>query len=222
MKFKAVIFDLDDTLYEEFTFVKKGYELVARHLSPACGVSDEKLYKEMLVYYQSYGRQQLFDTMVRKYGINKPGLIQELLQQYREHKPSLRLYDDAVIVLRKLKAKGIKTGVITDGLKSVQLSKYQSLGLDEWIDQVIFTDDLGEGKAKPSLVPFQMMVEALGVIFQEACYIGDNPAKDFWGCNQLGMTTIRLKRGKHKDSVASSPWFSAHFTIERLDEVFLI
>ena len=49
-------------------------------------------------------------------------------------------------------------------------------------------------------------------------YVGDNPAKDFVNLIPLGMKTVRVLTGHHKDVVAR-PGFDAEITIPDLDQL---
>ena len=49
-------------------------------------------------------------------------------------------------------------------------------------------------------------------------YIGDNPAKDIIKLNKLGMPTVRVLTGVHKNAPAK-PGFDAKFTIQNLNEL---
>ena len=220
MKFKAVIFDLDDTLYDEFTFVKQGYAAVAKYLSAQVHVPSDVIVTQMLAYYKQQGREQLFDFIINKYQWS--GTVDVLLERYRAQQPSLVLYPDAAATLKQLKDQHVKVGVITDGLNTVQKSKYRSLGLPQWVDQVIFTDDLGPGQHKPSTTSFEMICERLNIAYKASCYVGDNPVKDFLPANQLGMTSVRLARGMHKDREPVDKAHAPLFTIHRLEEVFTL
>ncbi len=222
MRFKAVIFDLDDTLYDEFDFVKSGYKAVADYLSVKYNYAYSIILDNMLERYRTNGRDNLFDYILKKYNIQNNGIIKKLLGIYRSHTPSIRLYEDAVSVLKKLKAMKIKTGLITDGIKIAQQTKVMSLGLDEIMDHIVFTDDLGPKNGKLLVLPFELMCGVLEVEYIDSCYIGDNPSKDFLGPNKLNMTSIRLKRGMYKDVTPNDINYNPKYSISSLDEFFLI
>ena len=82
-------------------------------------------------------------------------------------------------------------GVITDGRSEGQRAKIKALGLDELVDHIIITDELGGVEyRKPNKTAFVKMQELLDVPFEEMCYIGDNIKKDFVAPNMLGMRSI--------------------------------
>ncbi|MEI6437720.1 MAG: HAD hydrolase-like protein [Candidatus Omnitrophota bacterium] len=111
-----------------------------------------------------------------------------------------------------------KQGVGMEGLRQIR-EKFRCLGLDQWVDTVIFTDDLGPGQSKPSVIPFQLMCSALGVSSVSSCYVGDNPVKDFLGANQIGMLTIRLHRGMHQNVLLKDPAGMAKVTVNLLTDI---
>lgn len=221
MRFKAVIFDLDDTLYNEFDFVRGGYKAVAIYLSEKHGYEYGKIFLDMLDYYKNNGRGELFDYIIKINNILEEGIIKKLLEIYRTHAPFIKLYDDAVSLLAKLKEMKIKMGIITDGIKSVQQSKINSLYLNKVMDNIIFTDELGLGNSKPSVVPFKLMSKLLGVQNNDCCYIGDNPYKDFEGPNRINMMPIRLRKGLYKN-IDSDDFNKAKYDVFSLEEVLSI
>lgn len=68
---------------------------------------------------------------------------EECLKAYREQIPEIKLYDGVFDLILSLKNKGLKVGIITDGRVSGQKKKIQALGLDELVDDIIITDELG-------------------------------------------------------------------------------
>lgn len=221
MRFKAVIFDLDDTLYNEFDFVRGGYKAVADYLAEKYGCENNIIFSDMLSYYKNNGRNRLFDYIVKKNNIIEEGIVKKMLEIYRTHAPSIKLYDDAVFLINKLKGLKIKTGVITDGIRSVQQSKINSLCLEGIMDNIIFTCELKPGNSKPSIAPFKLMSEFLGVRCDDCCYVGDNPFKDFEGPNKLNMGSVRLSKGMYKDFNGNG-YSKAMFTVTSLKDVLSI
>lgn len=191
---RAVLFDLDDTLYPEIEYVKSGFGAVARYLGARVAFDAEVLLDRMLALLQRDGRGKVFDTLLDELGIYMPQRVSLLLYLYRSHRPVIRLYDDAQITLRELRQHGLQIGIITDGMGAVQRRKVAALGLNRLTDIILCTDELGREYWKPSLVPYQVALEYLDVEPAEAAYVGDNPQKDFHGANLLDMMTIQIAR----------------------------
>lgn len=195
---KAVLFDLDDTLYREFDFVEQGCRNVAafmvEYLANRGGGKREQtvetLTRQMTELIKREGRGKIFDRICEQYDMDIP--IQELVEIYRETKPVLSLYPDGESLLVWLKKKSIKTGLITDGNARVQHRKIKALGLDRRLEVVLASDDLGLSKPDPAV--YEYCLEKLAVTPAESMYVGDNPVKDFVGAGKIGMKTVRIVR----------------------------
>lgn len=191
---KCVIFDLDDTLYSEITYVEQAFMNVALYLSEKHEVSSEMLYERMLELLNENGRGQIFNDIIEEYRIEESP--KDLVDVYRATIPKLELYEDARICIEGLREKNIKLAVITDGCSQVQHNKIKGLGLEYIMDCIIVTDDY-ENAAKPSTIPYKMVMEKLEINVPAECiYVGDNPKKDFVGAREVGMHTARIVRNE--------------------------
>ena len=189
---RAVVFDMDDTLYPELEFVKSGFRAVAERLEAEHAVPARQSVERMWHLLASCGRGRVFDDLLLGLRLHTGDLVQSLISTYRFHQPSIQLYSDAVPLFGQLRGRGFKLGLVTDGLARVQQRKIDALRLASHLDAVLCTDTLGRGYWKPSPVPFQMILERLGVSPYEAIYVGDDPSKDFQGPASLGMQTIQV------------------------------
>jgi len=188
---RAVIFDLDDTLYNEKEFVYSGFMSVAKFLSNKYKIDKIILYNDMVWCLNIQGRGKIFDYVCQKYCLKED--IDKLVKIYRYNKPDITLYDDAYKILEIYKEK-YKLGLITDGNKDVQWNKIKVLGIEKYMDKIIVTDDYGEDYWKPSVKPFKMMLEYFHVYPEQTIYVGDNPNKDFIPCKKLGINSVRIIR----------------------------
>ena len=181
---KAIIFDLDDALYGEKEYVRSGYHAVAGIL-PQVEDCEEKLWTAF-----EEGKSA-FDEVLKNEGIYTDELKQKCLRTYRFQQPDIHLYAGVAEMLVQLRAAGYKLGIITDGRPEGQRAKIEVLGLDEYVDHVIITDELGGIEyRKPNDTAFRMMKENLDVEYSEMCYVGDNIKKDFIAPDKLGMRCI--------------------------------
>lgn len=219
MKIRGYIFDLDDTLYREHDYVRSGFREVARYLSEEFPtVSQETLYGAIIQEWEENGRGRIFDRVCERFALKVE--ISTLVQMYRFHDPVLDMYEDAKSLLAKLKQDGYKTGLITDGTKDVQWRKVRALRLEEKLDCIVVSDDLGTDCWKPSEVPYRKVVECLELPFEQCVYIGDNPHKDFCTARKLGMHTIRVIRpvGDHMQTMLTAD-LEADRIVYSLDEL---
>ncbi|HEX2953991.1 MAG TPA: HAD family hydrolase, partial [Bacillota bacterium] len=64
----VLVFDLDDTLYEELTFVKSGFRAVAGFLQERYGIPAQPSLELMLQKLEG-GRGRIFDDLLLHHGI---------------------------------------------------------------------------------------------------------------------------------------------------------
>lgn len=190
---KVVVFDLDDTLFPEYDYVKSGYRAVANEIEKKYGIKNAA--DELLELYNSDGAN-VFDRYMIAHGLDaSESAVGELLDIYRAHKPEISLSEEAKRTLKVLREKGFKLGIITDGRPEGQQNKIDSLNVSGLVDKIILTDTLG-GKEyrKPNVKAFELMAEYFGASLDEMLYVGDNPRKDFV-VGKYGITTVRLFSG---------------------------
>lgn len=187
---KACIFDLDNTLYDELSYVRSGFKAASFYISERFGFSNDEIYKQMLSILELQGRGRVFDTLLRSYGIHSENLIKTLLFIYRNHVPSIVLPEEAANLLSYLKSKNVKLGLITDGDSTLQLRKIEALGVKKYFDHALHTHIFGEAFSKPNHLPFRVMLNLLDVSPSEACYVGDRYTKDIVPCLELGIEPI--------------------------------
>lgn len=181
---KAVIFDLDDTLYSEKDYVRSGYKAVAKLLTEV-----ESVEQKLWAAFES-GRAAI-DEVLKTEGIFTEQLKEKCLQEYRWHIPTIVLYDCVVDILRELTNRNIRIGIITDGRPEGQRAKIKALQLEKYMEYIIVTDELGGVEfRKPNEKAFQIMSKKMGIPFGEMCYVGDNVTKDFVAPEKLGMKSI--------------------------------
>lgn len=175
---KGVIFDLDDTLYNEIQYVRSGFEAVGEYLENS-NVADE-----LWEYFKE--KKPAIDTYLKK--IDQLDKKQDCIRIYREHKPKLYLNNGVLDILKELRNKNIKIGIITDGRPIGQRNKIDALGLTQLVDDIIITDELGgEQFRKPCDIAFRIIQRRWKIPFENLIYIGDNIDKDFQAPRQLGM-----------------------------------
>jgi putative hydrolase of the HAD superfamily len=194
---KALIFDLDDTLYYEKEYVLGAFKEVAYYLGNKYGKNEEKLYIRMKEILEALGRGKIFNIICEENNFNED--IKQLVNIYRNSKPKLELYDDSKEFLSWARKQGYKLGIITDGCSKVQWNKIKGLDIEGLVDKIIVTDDLGKGFWKPHEKSYLDIMKWFNVVKNECIYIGDNPNKDFIGAKGIGIKTIRIirERGDH-------------------------
>jgi len=216
---RAILFDLDDTLYDEMQFVKGGFKAVSLYISKNNNIDQNAVYQLLLDVLEKHGRGHTFDIALKKLGLYNEKLIPNLVEVYRMHKLNLSLYPEVRAVLSTLKKQDYKLGLITDGNVEVQRNKVEALKIKDFFDCIIFSDEYGIEKQKPNPFPYRKAMEELKVSARETIYVGDNPHKDFVTAKKLGIHTVRILRGQYKD-IKLNEKYEADYRIRSLHEIF--
>ena len=184
----VVVFDLDDTLYDEIEFVKSGFKEVANYLGK------KEYYNFMIDLFYKEGSGKIFDSLIKEFNLDVS--LQKLIEIYKFHYPGIFLPKESKEVLDF--SKSFKTALISDGHYIMQKNKFYKLKLQNYIYFPIFTDFFHT--KKPDLIPFKMVMYKYKTE-KKFVYVSDNPKKDFIAPNKLGWITIRFKNpvGIYKD-----------------------
>ncbi|MCM3338750.1 HAD family hydrolase [Paenibacillus sp. MER TA 81-3] len=213
---KVFVFDLDDTLYDESTFVRSGFMAVANYLWQEFGIHGEESFKLMWNSLEEHGRGLVFNETLRHYGLERQQTVRKCLSVYRLHSPDIHLLPDAESILQDLNDRSVY--IVTDGHKIVQYNKLAALGLYTRVNRCFITYRYGRKHAKPSPYCFNKIAQIEKVNTSDIVYIGDNPNKDFVGIKPLGYRTIRIKRGPYANLLKSDE-FNAEAEIDTLTDI---
>jgi putative hydrolase of the HAD superfamily len=221
MTIKAVIFDMDDTLFSESEYVKSGLHAVDHWVLKKFNILG--FYENATHLFENGHRKLIFNKTLEILNIaSHESYINEMLNIYRSHSPKIQLLEDAEWVLNNLE-NSVKLGVITDGYEVVQNKKVEALKLRERFHSIVISDFYGRVNWKPSTIPYQVVSKELQCLHQECCYIGDNMSKDFISAKKLGWKTVHIKRdcGIYSN-IEKGPEYKAHYQITDLRELAFI
>ncbi|MHC4130916.1 MAG: HAD family hydrolase [Planctomycetota bacterium] len=191
----TVVFDLDDTLYDEIDYCRSGFKAVAEHLANKCGSPlAQAIFESLWKQFTSGQRGKIFNLALEELDISFDNqLITELVNVYRNHPPDIALPKESRDVLDMLREE-FTLALLTDGFLPAQKLKVQALGLEGYCTCIIYTEDLGRDAWKPSKAGFEKLIEELNIKPEMMVYIADNAKKDFSAPNKLGSSTIQLIR----------------------------
>jgi putative hydrolase of the HAD superfamily len=209
------VFDLDDTLYPEKSFVESGFRSVALALETRLGMNADVSFQKMLFTLNNEGRGLVFDQLLASNNISSRSLIKFCINTYRHHKPTIQLDGSAESILDRFDNKAY---LVTDGHKIVQENKVNALRLQDKFKKIYITHRYGVRNAKPSVYCFDLIRKVEKCEWKDMFYVGDNPLKDFVNLNPMGVKTIRIKRGAHALVIANKK-FEAQHVIDTLDEL---
>lgn len=223
--FAAIVFDLDDTLYPESDYVRSGFLAVDLHLKNRDLCATGEFFDEAWNLFNAGKRGNIFDAAIAKLQIKiHPETVLGLVNVYRNHVPTIKLFHDAIGCLDLL-SRHFLIGIITDGPAISQRKKFLALGLSAWVSKVVYSDEYGIACRKPHPRPFQEMESRFTLPSQSMVYVGDNPAKDFLGARGVGWRSIRIRReGTLHSTTEPVQGYEPDFELESLSQlgVFLV
>jgi putative hydrolase of the HAD superfamily len=112
------------------------------------------------------------------------------------------LFPETTEVLRTLKSRGFKLGVISN-FDSRVYSVMRSLDILSFFDAVTISSEAGYAKPAPEI--FQVALRSLGVQADDALLVGDNLEDDVEAAQQVGIHAILLDRSGRRAHVNTAP-----------------
>ncbi len=213
---KAVIFDIDNTLYDFDNANLYGMEAVREYCRRSFGLEELKFQE----YYQkawnmAEGRVGA-DTAAIHNRLLRFQCMMELLEQpvFPHAKALCCEYWDTVLahtkpfpgiveLFRSLHERQIRIGIGTDMTAYIQYRKLEVLGLSPYIDNVVTSEEAGAEKPHPKF--FGLCVEKAGCLAGECAFIGDNLKKDVNGAIAAGLQGIWYTMGKEPEQEMPFP-----------------
>lgn len=192
---RALIIDLDDTLYDERTYVLSGFRAVAAEVAARhARVDADALFAAMRAELDAHGRGKVFDRALEHAGLAAdPQTIAGLVQAYRAHEPTIALWPGVAETLADL-ARDHRLAILTDGLPLMQRRKVAALGVEALVDEVLYSWEHESPKPDPAC--YAEALRRLGTGPEETVVIGDNPGHDMAAARAIGARSIRVLTGK--------------------------
>lgn len=196
---KAVIFDIDDTLYSYKDANIQAMSLLCVYAERELGMEAEEFREacqRMMEFQFRYNNETAgchsrairFQLLLEERGLplRHAAVMNDL---YWEE--LLRVMVPAPGILEfvsALRERGIRLGVGSDMTADWQLKKLERLGLLEKLDFVVTSEEAGV--EKPDRKLFQLCAEKAGCLPEECLFIGDNLKKDVLGAQAAGMRAL--------------------------------
>ena len=211
---KAVLFDLDDTLYDYHYAHSKALNKVYPVLAKEIKISKDKfleLYKmandeikhELAGTASAHNRVLYFQRVVEKtHNTIEPKIILKLYQTYWDtFLKNMKIGDGVINTMKKLKQMSFKVALVTDLTAHIQLRKIEKLGLTKYIDYLVTSEEAGSEKPN-------------------AIMVGDNLIKDIEGANSAGINSVAITKKKIKAD--KEDYKSPDYVIKSIPEVLKI
>lgn len=201
---KAVLFDVDDTLYDLADPFKKAYLdlFPEKEGLPLDGLFTASRKYSDQVFDKSQSGEMSMEEMYR-YRIQHAFAdfheqisdkdAMEFQNHYVEYQGKIRLSATIQEVLVYCASKW-RTGIITNGPSGHQWDKIRVLGLEKYIpkEHIFVSGDLGI--SKPGKEIFWYAAVHLGLSPEEVCFVGDSFQNDAAGAKNAGMYSVWFNR----------------------------
>ena len=197
---RAVIFDLDGTLYDYDTLDKEAFGRVQDLVLEQLGVSEEQrevalrrarqaTKKNLGETATSHSRMLYFQKTLEYLDIRPLYLALEMYEVYwGVFLEKMALYPGVKKLLDALHDKYVRVAICTDLLAHIQHRKLKALKLTDDVDCLVTSEEAGA--EKPSAKIFELCLEKLHLYPKEVCFVGDNFEKDVKGAAAAGMRAI--------------------------------
>ena len=191
---KAIIFDLDFTLFDTEQYLKGAFCSISSYLSSKYPILKKDVYKTLYGMWNQKGSMHpyLFNDLLKSINIDEKELP-NLINIYNNYQYVLNPYSDTIMVLSSLKKSGYKLGILTDGKPDRQKRKIELLNLKEYFDIIIYAKYISP---KPSSSSYFNALQKLDLKGEDVLYVGDNPLLDFQGAKKAKMVSVRILRGE--------------------------
>lgn len=205
---RLVLFDVDDTLCDyagaRAVRLRRAF---ADALASGRSAEDREVDLDALIAesiaIHPHGTDHFADLLSR-YGVERPDAIAGARNWYQTNRfLGLKLFPDAVDVIRRARAGGRGVGLITNGPAEVQRAKLELLGLLDHVDFALISGELGVAKPDPAI--FREGLRLAGVDAGEALFIGDSPEFDIAGARASGIRSVWVNRTGAAWSDAGDP-----------------
>jgi putative hydrolase of the HAD superfamily len=136
-----------------------------------------------------YGdKSDLYRTLARE--LDLPAALAASLvgDFWRRYHDFCRPFPDVRHTLERLRRRGMKIGLITNGRTSIQGGTIEALRVRDLLDAVLISES--EGVRKPGRAIFERAAARLDVHLTECCHVGDHPLVDAAGAVAAGMKAV--------------------------------
>ena len=194
---KAVIFDLDNTLYNFDAANEFGIRALAAYTEPVFGwdypkmkdlyeESREKLTERMGDVGSAHNRLLRFQNLLEEKKLPlHPHALEMAKAYWRGVLDNMALSPGAREIMEELRRMGIRIGLGTDMTAYMQYEKLIRLGLMEYMDFIVSSEEAGTDK--PGNAFFMLCARKAGCLPGECLFIGDNIVRDYGGAAAAGM-----------------------------------
>jgi HAD superfamily hydrolase (TIGR01549 family) len=203
---RAVLFDLDDTLFDHFSCSRTALQAVHASHEGLAAVPFETLERrhaellELLHAEVMVGRIAIDDARRERFrklygaaGVSPDeALVSATALAYKQaYLGARRAIAGAAALLPLVKARA-RVGVVSNNLLDEQREKLRECALEPFVDALVVSEELGVSKPDPRI--FQVALERVGAAAGETVMLGDSWTADVAGARACGIRAVWFNR----------------------------
>lgn len=205
MGIRAVIFDLDGTLYnydkcnvlaekELFRYIADSLEMTIDEVKRIYYKSKLDIKKQLGNTASSHNRMLYLQKLCEYIGINPTLYVRRFYNVYWDViLKNAQLYQWVIPVFEMLHHSNVSVNIVTDLTSDIQFRKIEALEIGKYIDTITVSEEAGE--EKPSERIFNLAISKICVSKDQIAMIGDDINRDIEGARNFGIRSLLYKEG---------------------------
>ena len=203
MKYKGLILDIDNTLYDYnianeiakksvLDFCENKFDINRKSIIKAYDIARKKVHIELSETASSHNRLLYFQKMCEILDLNPLKYSFHIYNLYWDtFLDNMQIFDGVYDLINMYKNKICLT---TDLTADIQYRKIKKLKLDNYCNSIVTSEEAGREKPHPYM--FMLSLQKLNLKFNEVCVIGDNFKKDVFGSRNLQIDAIWFNQNR--------------------------
>ncbi|MHA1171581.1 MAG: HAD family hydrolase [Candidatus Heimdallarchaeota archaeon] len=209
MTFEAVIFDADETIFNNQGI----HEIVTKRVLASLGLSEDLVdqvhskwdgfyFSEQSRVVEEVGfcidRENMGRSLVlalkafgKEISIEEADNYWEYMRQ--EYSKRSKPYPDAISLINYLEKKGIRMAIVSNGDTEIIHKRLNNAGIEHHFEFVIAPCNEFP-LSKPGMKIFHESLSRLKTTAEQTVFVGDNPSSDVMGANRVGMFSVLIDR----------------------------
>lgn len=205
--YKAVLFDLDDTLHDDTRAFTRAANDVACGAGPMYGINEDDLaaafLDELEVFWRRFSleevrripnvRMAMWARALERFDVRDDDLARDCAVRFEEaRKAEYALFAGIDEMLSDLRRDKAVLALVSNGMVATHREKIEILQLSNRFDAIFLSDEVGFAKPSPEM--FYKVCRTLNVSPAECIMVGDRFDKDIVGALDVGMAAIWMNR----------------------------
>lgn len=186
MECRAIILDLDDTIFQTKSMDAKIFNDFFEHLTLNLALQFNQVTIDAIIkdLWSS-----AWDLVISKYNIPKETILSSIdVLDNLDLKLTISTYPDYQFI----KELSVTKFLVTTSLTSLQKAKIRALNIENDFEKIVINDTFIQAKTKLDI--FRELITEYNLIPEKTIVIGDNSASEIAAGNKLNMITIQILR----------------------------